>query len=53
MATIRTKEDLVDRIGQDHVWRLREISELKNLIEEPSISDLRKRVLCRSGIALL
>lgn len=53
MAIIRTKEDLVDSIGQDHIWRLREISELKNLIEEPSISDLRKRVLCRAGIALL
>lgn len=53
MATIRTKEELVDKIGQDHVWRLREISELKSLIEEPTISDLRKRVLCRSGIALL
>ncbi|WP_392567193.1 MAE_28990/MAE_18760 family HEPN-like nuclease [Halomonas sp. 707B3] len=53
MVAIRTKEDLVDRIGQDYVWRLREISELKNLIEEPLISDIRKRVLCRSGIALL
>ncbi|SFG01362.1 MAE_28990/MAE_18760 family HEPN-like nuclease [Neptunomonas qingdaonensis] len=53
MATIRTKEDLVDKIGQDHVWRLREISELKNLIQEPTISKIRKRVLCRSGIALL
>lgn len=50
---IRTKEDLVDRIAQDHVWRLREISELKNLIEERSISELRKRVLCRAGVALL
>jgi hypothetical protein len=53
MATIRTKEELVDKIGQDHVWRLREIAELKNLIEEPSTSELRKRVLSRSGIALL
>ena len=53
MAIIRTKEELVDKIGQDHVWRLREISELKSLIEEPTISDLRKRVLCRSGTALL
>lgn len=50
---IRTKENLVDKIGRDHVWRLREVSELKNLIEEPSISDVRKRVLCRAGIALL
>lgn len=53
MAKIRTKEELVDKIGQDHVWRLREIAELKNLIQEPTTSDLRKRVLCRSGIALL
>lgn len=53
MAKIRTKEDLIDKIAHDHVWRLREISELKKLIEEPTLSDLRKRVLCRSGIALL
>lgn len=53
MAAIRTKENLVDKISQDHVWRLREISELKNLIEEPTISEIRKRVLCRAGIALL
>ncbi len=53
MAVIRTKENLVDKIGQDHVWRIREISELKNLIEAPTISELRKRVLCRAGIALL
>jgi hypothetical protein len=52
-VAIRTKENLIDKIGQDHVWRLREISELKNLIKEPTISDIRKRVLCRSGIALL
>jgi len=44
---------LVDKIGHDYVWRLREISELKSLIQDPSISELRKRVLCRSGFALL
>lgn len=53
MVAIRTKENLIDKIAQDHVWRLREISELKNLIETPTISELRKRVLCRAGIALL
>lgn len=53
MATIKTKEELIDKIGQDHIWRLREISEMKNLIQEPTISEIRKRVLCRSGIALL
>ena len=34
MAKTRTKEDLIDKIGQDHVWRLREISELKSLIKD-------------------
>ena len=50
---IRTKEDLIDKIGQDHVWRLREITELKWLVNQTSLSEIRKRVLCRSGIALL
>lgn len=53
MAIIRTKEELIDKIAQDHIWRLREIAELRNLIKEPTTSELRKRVLCRSGIALL
>ncbi|MGD1943123.1 MAG: MAE_28990/MAE_18760 family HEPN-like nuclease [Leptolyngbyaceae cyanobacterium] len=50
---IRTKEDLVDKIAEDYAWRIREISELKRLIREPSTSYIRKKVLCRSGIALL
>ncbi|WP_456408402.1 MAE_28990/MAE_18760 family HEPN-like nuclease, partial [Thiolapillus sp.] len=50
---IRTKEELIDKIAEDHVWRIREISELKGLIALDSTSDLRKRVLCRSGIALI
>ena len=50
---IRTTENLVDRIAQDHVWRVREISELKYLIEQTTTSDIRKKVICRSGIALL
>ena len=44
MAVIRTKEELIDKIGKDYVWRLREISEMKSLIQEPSISEIRKRV---------
>ncbi len=50
---IRTKEDLIDKIASDHVWRVREISEIKSLIESPSLSQSRKKVLCRAGIALL
>jgi len=50
---IRTQEDLIDKIAADHVWRIREISELKTLIESPSLSQQRKTVLCCAGIALL
>ena len=50
---IRSKEDLIDKIGIDHIWRIREISELKSLVEGRTVSDIRKKVLCRSGIALL
>lgn len=50
---IRTKEDLVDKIAQDYSWRIKEISEFKNLIRSPAASEIRERVLCRSGIALL
>jgi hypothetical protein len=50
---IRTKEELVDKIAQDHVWRIREISELKSLIQSSAASIIRKQVLCRSGIAVL
>jgi hypothetical protein len=50
---IRTKENLIDKISQDHVWRIREVADLKGLIREPTISNLRKQVLCRAGIALI
>jgi len=50
---IRTKEDLIDKIAKDHVWRIKEISELKGLIESPSLSRSRKKILCRAGVALL
>lgn len=50
---IRTKEQLIDKIAEDHVWRIREISEIKNLIGMKDVSQIRKSVLCRAGIALL
>ena len=50
---IRTQEELIDKIAEDHIWRVREISELKELIALDTTSELRKRVLCRSGIALI
>lgn len=50
---IRTKEELIDKIAIDHIWRLREINEMKNLIETDKASTLQKYVLCRAGIALM
>ncbi len=50
---IRTKEDLIDKIASDHVWRIKEISELKSLIESRTLSKSKKNVLCRAGVALL
>ena len=50
---IRTKEDLIDRIATDHVWRIKEISEFKSLIGSSSLSRSRKKMLCRAGVALL
>jgi len=50
---IRTSENLIDKIAVDHVWRIREISELKSLIKSPALSQSKKTVLCRAGIALL
>ena len=50
---IRTQEELIDKIAEDHIWRVREISELKGMISLDTTSEIRKRVLCRSGIALI
>lgn len=50
---IRTKENLIDKIASDHIWRLREINEMRRLIEYDNISPLQKKVLCRAGVALI
>jgi len=50
---IRTTENLIDKIAEDHVWRKREISEITALIELDSMSESRRKVLCRSGVPLL
>ncbi|CAM8400396.1 MAE_28990/MAE_18760 family HEPN-like nuclease [Morganella morganii] len=50
---IRTKEELIDKIGNDYIWRLREINEMKNLTKNDITSHLQKKVLCRAGIALM
>ncbi|WP_113721364.1 MAE_28990/MAE_18760 family HEPN-like nuclease [Aeromonas salmonicida] len=50
---IRTKEELIDKIAGDYIWRLREINEMKNLIQTDKASVLQKKVLCRAGVSLM
>ncbi|MNC08562.1 hypothetical protein D3C81_454360 [compost metagenome] len=50
---IRTKEELIDKIAGDYIWRLREINEMKNLIQTDKASALQKKVLCRAGVSLM
>jgi len=49
---IRTTEQLIDRIADDLVWRRKELSELRALVQE-SGGKLRSRVVVRSAVALL
>ena len=49
---IRTTDQLIDRIAQELVWRRKELTELKALVEE-SHGKLRSRVVIRAAVALL
>lgn len=51
--SIRTTEQLVDRLSDDLSWRKKELSEIKSLVESRSVSDQRNKALVRSGICLL
>lgn len=49
---IRTTEELIDRVGKDLIWRRKELSELKGLVQETQ-GQIRSRVIIRSAVALL
>ncbi|WP_186013825.1 MAE_28990/MAE_18760 family HEPN-like nuclease [Burkholderia gladioli] len=49
---IRTLDDLLDRIAEELVWRRRELTDIRALVQE-STGKLRERVLIRAGVALL
>ena len=49
---IRTTEQLIDRIGEELIWRRKELTELRALVQEYD-GELRSRVLIRSAVALL
>jgi MAE_28990/MAE_18760-like HEPN len=53
MTGIRTLEQLSDRLAEDLVWRKKELSALKSLIETSSISSSKEKMLLRSGITIL
>jgi MAE_28990/MAE_18760-like HEPN len=50
---IRTVEDLSQKLGDDLVWRKKEISDLKSLIEIKTYGASKHNALLRSGITLL
>jgi hypothetical protein len=51
--SIRTAEQLSDRLATDLAWRKKELSAMKSLIEAKDVSDQRHKVLLRSGVCIL
>ncbi|MDY6783278.1 MAG: MAE_28990/MAE_18760 family HEPN-like nuclease [Cyanobacteriota bacterium] len=51
--SVRTAEQLSDRLSNDLAWRKRELAEIKSLIEANNISLQRHNTLLRSGICIL
>ncbi|MUG91508.1 hypothetical protein F7734_02995 [Scytonema sp. UIC 10036] len=51
--SIRTAEQLSDKLSGDLAWRKKELSEIKSLVEAKNVSDQRHKVLLRSGICIL
>lgn len=50
---IRTTEQLIDRIALELVWRRRELTDLRALVQQFRDEPLRVRVLVRGAVALL
>ena len=51
--SVRTVEQLSDKLAEDLIWRKRELSEVKSLVEQRSISSQRHNALIRSGLVIL
>lgn len=49
---IRTKDQLLDKIAADRIWRIREISKLKMLVRLAEQDSEAKKVICRAGLSL-
>lgn len=50
---IRTTDQFIDKIAEDLIWRRKELTDLKALVQEFQGDFLRSRVLIRAAIALL
>ncbi len=53
MTTIRTLEQLSDSLAADLIWRKKELTDLKSLIENARSSSSKEKTLLRSGITIL
>lgn len=51
--SIRTAEQLSDKLATDLAWRKKELSEMKSLIEAKNVSDQRHKALIRGGVCIL
>ncbi len=51
--SIRTLEQLTDKLAEDLAWRKRELSEVKSLVEAKKVSQQRHETLLRSGVCIL
>ncbi|WP_293144096.1 MULTISPECIES: MAE_28990/MAE_18760 family HEPN-like nuclease [unclassified Microcoleus] len=51
--SIRTAEELSDRLATDLSWRKKELSEMKSMVEAKNVSDQRHKALVRSGVCIL
>lgn len=51
--SVRTIEQLSDKLAEDIAWRKRELSEVKSLIEAKNVPLQRHNALIRSGICIL
>ena len=51
--SIRTFEQLSEKLAEDLAWRKKELSEIKGLVQAKSTSDRRNKVLIRSGVCIL
>lgn len=51
--SIRTTEQLSDRLSEDLAWRKKELAAIKSLVEAKNIPEGRHKALVRSAVCLL